>query len=172
MNKINKTPDFLKMAEQLKRDAVRFAAVEGVNFFQDSFYNQGFTNEGFEPWPERKNNIDPGRKILIKSSFLMQSVQVFDKSEKRIVFGSDAEYASIHNEGGTVKIPITQKARKYFWFMFKVSGNTMWKALALTKKTDITITIPKRQFLGESATFMAQLDNWIINEIQKRFKTI
>ena len=172
MSKINNIPDFLGMATQLKKDAVRYAAVEGVNFFQDSFQNQGFTNQGFEAWPQRKNDVDPGRKILIKSAFLMQSIQVFDKNEKRIVFGSDAEYAGIHNEGGIVKIPITQKSRKYFWVMFKVTGNTMWKALALTKKESITITIPKRQFIGESVTFMNQLDNWIIKEIQKRFKQL
>lgn len=172
MNKINNTPDFLGMAKQLKKDAVRYAAVEGVNFFQDSFYNQGFTNEAFEPWDKRKNDLDPGRKILIKTSFLMQSIQVFDKSDKRIVFGSDAEHAAINNDGGTVKIPITQKSRKYFWVMFKVTGNGMWKALALTKKQAITITIPKRQFLGESATFMNQLDNWIKHEILKRFKNL
>lgn len=172
MSKINKIPDFLGMATQLKKDAVRYAAVEGINFFQDSFYNQGFTDEGFEPWQQRKNDIDPGRKILIKSAFLMQSIQVFDKSEKRIVFGSDAEHAEIHNNGGIVKIPITQKSRKYFWLMFKVTGNSMWKALALTKKESITITIPKRQFIGESATFMRQLDEWVKNEILKRFKQL
>lgn len=172
MNKINKIPDFLNMGEQLKKDVVRYAAVEGVNFFQDSFQNQGWTDGAFEAWAQRKNDIDPGRKILIKTAFLMQSVQVFDKNEERIVFGSDAEHAAIHNEGGTVKIPITTKSRKYFWVMFKVTGNGMWKALALTKKQSITITIPKRQFLGESATFMGQLNNWIIEEIQKRFKQL
>jgi phage gpG-like protein len=172
MSKINNIPDFLGMATQLKKDAVRYAAIEGVNFFQDSFQNQGFTNQGFEAWPKRKNDVDPGRKILIKTAFLMQSIQVFDKNEKRIVFGSDAEYAEIHNSGGIVKIPITQKSRKYFWVMFKVTGNTMWKALALTKKESITITIPKRQFIGESATFMNKLDNWAIEQIQKRFKNL
>lgn len=172
MNRINKTPDFLGMAETLKKDAVRYAAVEGVSFFMDSFQNQGFTDEALEPWAQRKNDLDPGRKILIKTGDLMNSIQVFDKNERRIVFGSEAEYAGIHNDGGTVKIPITQKSRKYFWVMYKVTGNGMWKAMALTKKTAITIVIPKRQFIGESATFMSQLDTWIKNEILKRFKQL
>lgn len=172
MNKINKIPNFLEMAERLKKDAVRFAAVEGVTFFKDSFQNQGFTDASFEAWPQRKDDVDPGRKVLVKSSFLMQSIQVFSKSNERIVYGSDAEYADIHNNGGTVKIPITPKSRKYFWLMFKVTGNGMWKALALTKKQLITITIPKRQFIGESATFMTQLDEWAKNEILKRFKQL
>ena len=58
MNKVNNTPDFLKMAKTLKKDIVRYAAVAGVNFFQDSFQNQGFTNEFFEPWDKRKNDLD------------------------------------------------------------------------------------------------------------------
>jgi len=44
---LNNTPDFLGMAKQLKKDTVRYATVEGVNFFQDSFYNQGFADEAF-----------------------------------------------------------------------------------------------------------------------------
>lgn len=172
MGKINNTPDFLLMSWKLKSDLKRYASVAGVNFFKDSFLNQGFTNEALEPWAQRKNDLDPGRKILIKSAFLMNSIQVFSASKKRIVFGSDAEYAAIHNEGGVVKIPITTKSRKYFWVMFKVTGNSMWKAMALTKKQAITITIPKRQFIGESKTFMNQINEWVINEIQKRFKQL
>ncbi|MFK5890766.1 MAG: hypothetical protein QM486_08555 [Flavobacteriaceae bacterium] len=172
MNKINKTPDFLRMATQLKKDAVRYAAVAGVNFFQGSFDKQGFTDAFYEPWDKRKNDLDPGRKVLVSSSYLMQSIQVFSKSNKRIVYGSDAEYADIHNNGGTVKIPITTKSRKYFWFMFKATGNGMWKALALTKKQAITITIPKRQFIGESVTFMGDLDKWAKQQILKRFKLL
>lgn len=172
MSKINDTPDFIGMGKLIKKDAVRYASAEGVNFFQDSIYNQGFTNEAFEPYAARKNDLDPGRKILIKTAFLLNSIQVFDKNENRIVFGSDAEYAAIHNDGGVVKIPITKKSRKYFWVMFMATNNGMWKALALTKKQSITITIPKRQFIGESATFMGQLNDWVINEIQKRFKQL
>lgn len=172
MSQINKTPDFLKMATTLKKDVVRYTAVAGVNFFQDSFQNQGFTDEFFEDWDKRANDLDPGRKVLVKSSFLMNSIQVFDKNEKRIVFGSDAEYAEINNNGGTVKINITKKARKYFWFMFKATGVFMWKAMALTKKTAITINIPKRQFIGESKTLMSEFDTWVKKEILKRFKQL
>jgi phage gpG-like protein len=172
MGKINNTPDFIGMASTLKKDLVTYAAVEGVNFFQDSIYNQGWTDEAFEPYEARKSDVDPGRKILMNTAFLLNSIQVFDKNEQRIVFGSDAEYAAIHNDGGTVKIPITTKSRRYFWLMFKVTENTMWKALALTKKQSITITIPKRQFIGESATFMGQLNDWVIKQIIKRFKQL
>jgi phage gpG-like protein len=169
---INQTPNFLKMAETLKKDVVRYAAVAGVNFFQDSFQNQGFTDETFQAWPKRKNDLDPGRKILVKSSFLLNSIQVFDANDKRITFGSDAEHAEIHNNGGSVKINITKKARRYFWFMFKATGNGMWKAMALTKKQAMTITIPKRQFIGESKTFLSELDFWFKAEILKRFKNL
>jgi len=172
MGKINKTPDFLKMAGSLKKDVVRYASLAGVEFFKDSFQKQGFTDTAFQGWPQRKDDADPGRKILIKSAYLMNSIQVFSADQKRIVFGSDAEYADIHNSGGTVSIPITPKSKKYFWFMFKKTGGTMWKALALTKKQSITVTIPKRQFMGHSKTLMDSLDNWLADEIEKRFKTL
>lgn len=169
MAQVNKTPDFFKMAQALKKDVVRFASVTGVEFFKDSFHNQGFTHTTLEPWPKRKDDVDPGRKILIKSAFLMQSVQVFSATERQIDFGSDAEYAQLHNEGGTVSIPVTAKSRRYFWVMFKATNNPMWKALALTKKTSLSVTIPKRQFIGDSKALMNELEVWLVQEIEKRF---
>lgn len=168
MSKINDTPDFLKMATTLKKDVVKHASVAGVNFFQDSFQNQGFTDQVFEAWPKRKNDFDPGRKILVNSSFLLNSIQVFNANQQRITFGSDAEHAEIHNNGGI--IPITTKSRKFFWFMYKETGETKWKAMALTKKK--AFIIPKRQFIGESATLMHQYNDWLTTEIQKRFKNL
>lgn len=172
MNKINQTPDFLSLATNLQKDMVRYASVAGVNFFKDSFQNQGFTDIAFEPWLQRANDTDSGRKVLIKSGFLMNSIQVFDANENKITFGSDAEHAEIHNNGGTIKVTLSPRARKYFWFMFKATGNSMWKAMALTKKEVITIQIPKRQFIGHSNTFLNELDNWVLNEIEKRFKQL
>lgn len=165
MNKINKAPDFLKMATTLKKDAVSYAAVKGEIFFKESFENQGFTDENFEEWDKNANNTG---KILIGTNNLFNSVQVFEKSFNRIVFGSDAEYAEIHNNGGV--IPITKKARKFFWFMFRETGETKWKAMALTKKQ--AFVIPKRQFIGESATLLRDYDKWLKEEIQKRFKLL
>lgn len=170
MGKINDTPDFVKMGAQLKKNAVRFAGVTGVEFFKDSFQNQGFTDVGYEAWELRKDDPDPGRKVLVQSAYLMNSIEVFDANDKRIVFGSDAEYAEIHNNGGIVKIPITKKSRKYFWFMFSATNNTMWKALALTKKQSITMKMPQRKFLGESATLMGNFDTWLKKEIITKFK--
>lgn len=170
MRRKSDIPEFDKIADKLKTDLVRYASRAGVNFFQDSFYDQGFTDEVWEPWVERKDDVDPGRKILIKSAALMNSIQVFTANEEMIEIGSQEAHAEIHNNGGTVRIPITERSRKYFWFMYKRTGRGMWKGLALTKKEEITVNIPQRQFIGESATLMNRLDAWVVQEINKRFK--
>jgi phage gpG-like protein len=128
MKKFNDTPDFEAMWRQTKRDIVNIAAVEGLHFFQDSFDNQGFTDVVLEPWKQKKQA--DGYKILLQTGFLKNSLQVFDKNEKRIVFGSDAEYAEIHNEGGTIQITNTARANVFFGLCIKqpakCSGN-IWR---------------------------------------------
>lgn len=165
MSKINDTPDFLKMAQTLKKDVVRYAAREGKNFFVESFHNTGFTDKNFEAWDSSANNTG---KVLTQSADLRDSVDVFERSFKRIVFGSDSVYAEIHNNGGV--IPITKKSRKFFWAMFKETGETKWKAMALTKKQ--AFKIPKRQFIGESATLLQNYDQWLKEQIEIRFKQL
>lgn len=162
---INEKPDFRKMAETLLRDAGRYAAVEGKNFFKDSFQKEGFTNEAFEPW--QKGGKKSGATLMGRG-ILRDSIEYNIESISRIVFGTDEPYAEIHNNGGI--IPITKKARKYFWFMFKETGDTKWKAMALTKKQ--AFIMPKRQFIGESATLMRDLDKWITEQISTRFKQL
>ncbi|KAB8153409.1 hypothetical protein EZY14_009255 [Kordia sp. TARA_039_SRF] len=168
----NEIPDFLTMARKLKTDLVRYTSIYARNFFKESFQNQGFTDTNFSPWQPRKNDVDPGRKILVKSSVLLNSIQVFKATTSEIRIGSDQEYADIHNNGGVVTIPITDKSRRYFWYMFKSTGNGMWKALALTNKKSITVKIPKRQFIGESKVMMDKIQQWVIKEIEKRFNNL
>lgn len=43
-----------------------------------------------------------------------------------------------------------------------------YKAMAC-KKVGSVIHIPKRQFLGESATLLREFDHWVITEIERRF---
>ena len=165
-------PDFLSIATGLKNDMVRYAAVTGLNFFIDSFNKQGFTDTSFEPWSKRNPDTRPGGSLLVKSANLRNSLKVFEKSVEKIVFGTNSIYAKIHNEGGTINMTLTPKARKFFWFMYYATNDNRYKWMALSKKEHLSIKIPKRQFIGESATLMATLQTWTKNEIENRFKNI
>ena len=56
--------------------------------------------------------------------------------------------------------------------MYKKTEVEKWKWLALTKKENFIIKIPKRQFIGKSETLMTDLDNMFINEIYNYFKNL
>ena len=43
-----KAPDFLAIAEKLENDSRRHAKVSCLQWFDDSFQNQGFTDAAFE----------------------------------------------------------------------------------------------------------------------------
>jgi len=172
MSRIEKAPDFSRMGNTIMKDAVKYAKVTGLNFFQDSFYNQGFTNKSFQAWTPRKGDIDPGRKVLIKSAALLNSLKVKDAGKNKIAYFSDEVYADINNNGGTLNIRITEKSRKYFWFMYYRTKKQFWKNMAMTRKNTMRVVIPKRQFLGESATLLNNLDDWLLNRIIKQFKTL
>ncbi len=113
MSKIEKSPNFNRIGKNLIRDAARYAGVTGLNFFKDSFYNQGFTDKSFEAWPSRKNNTDAGRKNLIKTSSLLKSRQFANTNNKRIDYYRDEESQRIHNDGDTGFVRYTDRSRKY-----------------------------------------------------------
>lgn len=168
MAQINEIPDFRGMVEKLKSDAVRFASITGLNFFRESFFNKGFTNSSFEAWTPNKT----GTTILTKTGNLRDSLKILERSQTQIIFGTDAPQAQIHNEGGIINVPITEKSRRFFWYMYKASGQEHWKWMALSKSDTLKVRIPKRQFIGHSETLMNELDVWLIAEINKRFSKL
>lgn len=168
----NEVPDFLGLANEIKRDVVSYSAVTALNFFIDSFQKQGFTNSSFEPWQKRTNDARPGGALLVKSANLRNSLKVMERSIAGILFGSNSPYAKIHNEGGIINITLTKKARKFFWYMYYATNDSRYKWMALTKKEHLTIKIPKRQFIGHSEKLMENLETWLKNEIETRFKNI
>ena len=116
-----------------------------------------------------------------------------------VVIGTTLPYAAIHNDGGTVSPTVTLKMRKFAWAMYYKSlgtkgkkgkaakngghGNTpgkkgatvpaeaeRWKALALTRKQKLNITIPKRQFIGDSQELNAAINRKIGEEMDKLFQ--
>lgn len=166
-------PDFKAFQKELMRDVFVIAERESVAFFKDSFDKGGFTDESFKAWDTRSQpDYRPGGKLLVATRYLYDSIEVAEKDKNSITIGSYADYSELHNEGGTVRIPITTQSRKFFWYMYKKTEDEKWKALALTKKTHIITNMPQRQFMGPSAKMMEIMDDQIKTQILHRFKNL
>lgn len=167
---LDKIPDFKQIGKQLILDAQTIAEVEMINFIMANFERQGFLGSSIQPWAERKGNTDSGRAILSKTGALRDSISISSSSIKQVVASSNSKYAKINNEGGIVNIPVTAKMRKFFWFKYKQTGEAKYKGMALTKKIHFTVTVPKRQFMGESEAFNQLIDAKFKKMIVQRFK--
>lgn len=165
------TPDFEGVFKRLLNDLPRYVDVTAKNFFIDSFHKQGFTNESFEAWENRTQpDYRPGGAILTATGALRNSIHTIEANTKNVTIGTYASYAKIHNEGGTITLPVTKKMKKYFWYMYQVTQNEKWKWMALTKKQTLKLKFPKRQFIGESKVLMDDIEKWFFNQMDKRIK--
>ncbi len=81
---------------------------------------------------EIQDNIKP----FSDSGKLLKSIKI-KESRNSLVIYSDVPYAEIVDIGG--KIRITDKMRKKMWALYYETKNTMYKAIALTKKSFVTI---------------------------------
>jgi len=78
-----------------------------LRHFQRSFKNQGFTDQSFNPWVERKtrnrsdrNNPKKRRAILVDSGTLRKSGKIKIATWKRVVVGFyGTNYGTFHNRG-------------------------------------------------------------------------
>lgn len=161
---------------------VRNVAAIALSFFKRSFVNQGFTDTTLKKWPKRKfgprNN---GRGTLIDKGVLKRGTRIKQADLNKAVIGVDSaiKYAEIHNEGGV--IPVTVKMRRFFWAMYFKNGGAdkrtrknetaqFWLRMALKKGN--TIEMPKRQFIGDSATLHKRLIAYLEKELNKIFNDV
>ena len=172
MNKTNKIPDFERMAKEALKHVPAEVSEKARAFFLSSFTREGFTDIAFIPWVKRRDGL--AHKILSQSYALKNSIRVETATLKRIEIsaGEGVPYAALHNEGGTVTVRITDKSRKFFWYKYKATSDSMWKALALTKKNSLTINIPKRQYIGESHELMKRVEHIMLRNIEKAAKNL
>jgi len=166
----NKRPDFVRMARQLMQDLLIDAEVMGLDFIHKNFEKEGFQDSSFQAWASRK---EPSSYNLLRvTNSLFNSIDATNDGRSKVTFTADMPYAKIHNEGGIVKIPRTPQMRKFFWAMYKKTSEERWKWMALSKKPNVVFRMPKRQFMGESATFNRDFDRHVTREILTRFKQI
>lgn len=172
--------DFFK---RLDSDFARRAVPRIIAERATEFYKERFTlkvDVDGRPWPDTSKPVKRG-SLMVRSGALMASVKpsVITEERVRISAGSTkVPYAKAHNEGETITIPVTPQMRKFAWAMYykegakgvktsksgakyqsiEVGGKANpWKGLALTKKQALTVTLPKRQFMGHSNLLNSRL---------------
>lgn len=173
MPKKTEIPDFRKIAEEALRGMPEQVGEQARAHFLMSFIKQGFTDVSYIPWPRRKDL--ESHKMLSQSLALRSSIRVAEATMQivRVVAGEGLPYAAIHNNGGIITVPVTRKMKKYFWAMFKKTGVERYKWMALTKKKEFTIRIPKRQYIGDSHQLLQDIDKKMMQRIitaQKNMK--
>lgn len=159
-----------------------------VDHFKDNFRQSGFVNNGLHPWQKSKRQNGKSTKAQYKTLMsarnnLYGSLR-YVPGDATVTIGTTVPYAAIHNNGGVITShpSVTPKMRKYAWFRFfneKGKAKTSnpeankWKALALTKKQNLTVTahIPQRQFIGDSKELRQKANQIIDNEITNILKS-
>ena len=154
-----------KIREQLPN----IIAETATEFFKERFRTKEWDGS---TWPQTKRIIQKG-SLLVRTSSLVNSIRpsLVSADMVRISAGNGkVPYAQIHNEGGELHPKVTPAMRKWAWAKFyKENGGSVkgkkseslkgnfYKSLALTKKTELNITIPKRQFMGHSVRLNSKI---------------
>ena len=103
------------------------------------------------PWPKSLRVLIEGGNTLRLSGRLYQTITHI-ADDHGVEWGSDAEYARIHQMGGTI-VPKTAGA-----LYFKLPGNLGWRFAS-------SVTIPARPYLGidddDMAEIVAQTEDWL-----------
>lgn len=131
--------------------------------------------------------------LLSSRNHLFSSIK-YVPGDYRVRVSNDLIYAPVHNWGGTLTPAVTPKMRRFAWAKYyEAAGKTQkaakgkrkgkkkdstgkdktenaealrWKGLALTKKKNLRIQIPKRQFIGESRELSDKITERTENEIR------
>ena len=157
--------------------------------FQENFRKSGFQDGGLHAWQVTRRQMlgkgaDAQRGPLLSSRQILYKSIAYTPERGAVTIYSNVKYAAIHNEGGTiVSHPrITPKMRRFAWAKYYEAGGgksgqkgretgdaAMWKAMALTKKSTLTVKakIPKRQFMGPSSDLDSAVKQIITTEVSK-----
>ena len=178
-----------QMRQYIRTKAPRIAGQIAVNHIRADFRKGGLTDNGFRPWPATKRQLSGGGDsasqygpLLSARNRLMNSITA-QPGDGHVRILTDVPYASVHNNGGVLRPKVTAKMRKFAWAMYykgtggkkgKGSGkDNKWKALALTKKSQLAVSIPQRQFMPAKASpeLMQKIEQRIDKDLLKIIQT-
>lgn len=147
-----------ELASYIGSKAPRIVGKMGVEHFKENFNQQGFVNNGVQPWPERKT--DTGRRMLTGETRELENSIEYESRGNKVSWGSDVPYAQIHNRGGKTK-PHEIRVRRAKALKFAGKGGDVFRR----KVNHPGSNIPKRQFIGHSQEFIDKIDDRIERDI-------
>lgn len=147
-----------ELLSYINSKAPRIVGKMGTDHFKENFNQQGFVNNGVQPWPERKT--DTGRRILTGETRELENSIEYEAGNGKVSWGSDVVYASIHNRGGKTKAHEI-RARRGTALKFAGKGGDVYRR----KVNHPGSNIPKRQFIGHSQEFIDKIDERIERDI-------
>lgn len=108
------------------------------------------------------------RQILRRTGVLMKSVtvpnakgNVFETSESGLIWGTSLNYAKIHNEGGTIQFPGTDKG---FGEPNEIRVGKRTRKVGGVKIPPHAIPIDKREFLVIHKEWMDRINEWVFTQ--------
>lgn len=171
-NKAQQIKRFTQELSTLNREI----AIEAINFFKESFDNQGFTDSTLVPWRRTKSGKQ-NRFGQTSSGILIQTGALKDSFDYRIngaiiTILNSKEYAAIHNEGGTISHPggtsfYPKGNEAIFVSKRKAAELKALRGLKLPKTKPHKIPIPRRKFIGTSKVLNQRIERLIIRKFLK-----
>lgn len=152
---------------------------DAVNFFQESFRNQGFDGKA---WKQRKpgSKRNQGRAILTDRGHLKRGIKKKvgpGLYVRTFVSGPAVAYADVHNFGFIGGVTVTAHHRRKYGktkvYDIKTKRGRSIKALKSRGQVQSftrRMKMPKRQFMGKSAQLNKRIDAIIITQLTKALK--
>ena len=169
-----------QIKQMIRSTAPRIVGAKLANFYKENYRKGGYLDNGFHPWSTtwRQRMGAKGAEgryspLLSKRNRLFSAIQ-YSPGDASVTIYNNTPYAKIHNEGGETHPRVTKQMRKYFWAMYYKNGGKngsvladTYKWMALTKKKTLSLKIPKRQFIYDSAEAKRMVKEIIKEETKK-----
>ena len=154
------------------KDMPRIVGNMAVSHFKSNFRQGGFVNGGLHPWKPAKRRLSGGKgagnnyKTLLSGRNHLYSSINYIPGDARVTVYNDVEYAAIHNEGGTINMP-PRKQVIHFNEKGKFSKLALASYAQKVNRKPYIISMPKRQFIGDSKELTEKIQNKIEEKLDK-----
>lgn len=171
--------DFYDRLKQVNKPAflnrsIAQVGVIAVNFSKERFVQKNWLSNRREAWKARKR---PARgSLMVQSGRLKRSIRKLSQGSYYVYIGTDDPKAQIHNEGGTINKTVTVKShsrKRTKRATSEKTGKKLKKRVAAGTGTvkahtrKMNITMPKRQFLGDSPILNRRIERFLSKELDK-----